>query len=182
MWTFPSFESVWRDIRYAMRTLWRTPGFTVVAVLALAVGIGANTAIYSLVDAVFVRGLPYPASDRLMVLIGNVRRAAGVERRGTSYPDFADWRAQAKSFEDLALYTQGNASSGGFVGSRAHRDRSGLGAVLSRCSASRCRLAAVFAAEEDQVAGRDAVVVLERWVVAAPLWRRSLDRRAHRSR
>ena len=106
MWTFPSFESIWRDVRYALRTLWKSPAFTIVAVLALAVGIGANTAIYSLVDAVFVRGLPYPESDRLMVLIGNVRRATGVERRGGSYPDFVDWRARSTSFDDMAAYVQ----------------------------------------------------------------------------
>ena len=166
MWTFPSLESVWRDIRYAVRTLWRAPGFTVVAVLALAIGIGANTAIYSLVDAVFVRGLPYPASDRLMVLIGNVRRATGVERRGTSYPDFADWRAQAKSFEDLAMYTQGNAA---LVGS-PDPERIAIEAV----SAPYFSLLGVtmpagrgFRPEEDQVAGRDAVVVL-----SDGLWRR----------
>src|SRR4029079_995236 len=105
MWTFPSFESLVRDIRYAFRTLRRAPGFAVVAVLVLAIGIGATTAMFSLVDAMLVRGLPYPQADRLVVLIGNVQRAGGVERRGNSYPDYVDWRARATSFEDMAAYT-----------------------------------------------------------------------------
>ena len=94
MWTFPSFESLRQDVRYALRTLRRTPGFSVVAILVLAIGIGANTAIFSLVDAMLLRGLPYPDADRLVLLIGNVERTAGVERRGNSYPDHTDWRAQ----------------------------------------------------------------------------------------
>src|SRR5262245_34555165 len=100
---FPSFESLWQDIKFAIRTLRKSPGFTIVAVLVLAIGIGGNTAIYSLVDAMFVRGLPYPESERLMVLYGNVERATGVERRGGSYPDFVDWRAQSKSFDGMAI-------------------------------------------------------------------------------
>src|ERR671912_2631468 len=87
MWTFPSFESVVRDLRYALRTLRRSPAFALVAVLVLAIGIGATTAMFSLVDTMLVRGLPYPQADRLVLLIGNVQRAAGVERRGNSYPD-----------------------------------------------------------------------------------------------
>jgi putative ABC transport system permease protein len=103
MWTFPTFESVRQDVRYAFRTLRKSPGFTVVAILALALGIGGNTAIFSLVDAVRARALPYQNTDRLVELWGNVMRAK-VERRGTSYPDFADWRAQAKSFDDMAAF------------------------------------------------------------------------------
>jgi predicted permease len=104
LWTFPSLESVVQDVKYAFRSLVRDPGFTFVAVFVLALGIGANTAIYSLVHSVFVRGLPFPSSERLVVLIGNVERTTGVERRGGSYPDFVDWRAQAKSFEDMAVF------------------------------------------------------------------------------
>src|SRR5262245_39552251 len=105
MWTFPSFERLVRDIRYALRQLRRAPGFALVAVLVLAIGIGATTAMFSLVDMMLLRGLPYPQADRLVLLIGNVQRAGGVERRGNSYPDHVDWRARATSFEDLAAYT-----------------------------------------------------------------------------
>src|ERR1043165_4366084 len=103
MWTFNPLETLAQDVRYALRMLRRSPGFTIVAVLALAVGIGANTAIFSLVDAVRARALPYKEPARLVELWGNVLRTT-VERRGTSYPDFADWRAQATSFEDMAAF------------------------------------------------------------------------------
>src|SRR5436190_11423899 len=103
MWTFPSFESFRQDVRYALRTLRKAPGFTFVAVFALAVGIGANTAIFSLVYAIRARALPYRDPDRLVELWGNVQRVK-VERRGASYPDYLDWRAQSKSFEDVAAF------------------------------------------------------------------------------
>src|SRR5262245_1366705 len=105
MWTFLSFESLVRDLRYALRTLRRAPAFALVAVLVLAIGIGATTAMFSLVDTMLLGGLPYRQADRLVLLIGNVQRASGVERRGNSYPDHVDWRAKATSFDDMAAYT-----------------------------------------------------------------------------
>jgi putative ABC transport system permease protein len=103
MWTFSPLETLVQDVRYALRTLRSSPGFTIVAVLALAIGIGANTAIFSLVDAVRARALPYKDPSGLVELWGNVARAK-VERRGASYPDFLDWRARSRSFEDVAAF------------------------------------------------------------------------------
>ena len=71
------------------------------AVFALALGIGANIAIFSVVNAVVLKPLPYRDPGRLTLLWGNVRRV-NVERRGASYPDFVDWRKQSKSFVDMA--------------------------------------------------------------------------------
>ena len=104
MWKFPSFESFVQDVRYAIRSLIKTPAFSVVAVLVLAIGIGANTAMVSLVDAMLLRGLPYANADRLVLLIGTVQRAT-VERRGNSLPDHVDWRSKATHFDDMAAYT-----------------------------------------------------------------------------
>jgi putative ABC transport system permease protein len=103
MWTFHPLETLLQDARYALRMLRRAPGFTVVAVAALAIGIGANTAIFSVIDSSRARALPYRDAERLVQLWGNVERAR-VERRGASYPDFQDWRSRAKSFEDMSAF------------------------------------------------------------------------------
>jgi predicted permease len=104
MWTFHPLETLLQDVRYAVRTLRRSPGFSLVAVFALAVGIGGNTAIFSMLDAARTRALPYHDPAQLVELWGNVQRAR-VERRGTSYPDFRDWRARSRSFEEMAAFS-----------------------------------------------------------------------------
>ena len=101
-------ETLSQDVRYALRALRKAPGFTFVAVFALALGIGGNTAIFSVIDGVRQQALPYPHADRLVELWGNVLRTK-VERRGASYPDFLDWRAQSTSFDDMAAFTDASA-------------------------------------------------------------------------
>ncbi len=105
---FSSIESLRHDIRYALRTLRKSPGFTFVAVFALAVGIGGNTAIFSVMDAVRLRAVPYEHPDRLIILWGNVMRTK-VERRGASYPDYRDWKSQATTFEGMAAFDGASA-------------------------------------------------------------------------
>jgi putative ABC transport system permease protein len=112
MWTFHPLDTLWQDIRYALRTLQRSPGFTIVAVAALAIGVGANTAIFSLVDAMRARALPYKEPSGLVQLWGNVMRTR-LERRGNSYPDFLDWRAQSTSFEAIAAFNSQSATVAG---------------------------------------------------------------------
>jgi predicted permease len=101
--SFVWFEDAWQDLRYAVRMLAQHPGFLLVVVVTLALGIGANTAIFSLVNAVRAGALPYANSDRLVQLSGNVKRSR-LERRWASYPDYLDWRAQATSFTDAAAF------------------------------------------------------------------------------
>src|SRR5215204_2900734 len=94
-----------KDIRFGARTLWKRPGFTAVAVLTLALGIGANTAIFTVIDAALLRSLPYRDPARL-VHLWETKRSRDFEQREASYPDFLDWRAQgAEVFEGLAGYT-----------------------------------------------------------------------------
>jgi ABC-type antimicrobial peptide transport system permease subunit len=96
-------DTLLNDLRIALRSFVKNPGFAVLAVLTLALGIGANTGIFSLVNAVLLRSLPYSEPESLVVLWGNVQRQV-VERRGASYPDFLDWRAQNRVFSGMAAY------------------------------------------------------------------------------
>src|SRR5215813_7949162 len=107
MWSFGFIESIFKDVRYAIRSLVKTPVFSVAALLALTLGIGCTTAIFSLVNAVILRALPFNQPDRLVLLWGNVQRQK-VERRGNSYPDYQDWRAQSASFQGMAAYSDGS--------------------------------------------------------------------------
>lgn len=91
-------EDLWQDARYALRSLRKHPGFTVIAIFTLALGIGANTAIFSVINAVLLRPLPYADADRLVVLTETV-----AERPiGVSYPNFVDFRNQSTTFENVA--------------------------------------------------------------------------------
>jgi len=101
-----------QDLRYGARMLLKKPGFTVIAVITLALGIGANTAIFSVVNAVLLRPLPYAEPGRLVALWeSNAKRSES--REAISYPNFFDWRAQGKSFERVAsFYTNNMALTG----------------------------------------------------------------------
>jgi putative ABC transport system permease protein len=92
-------ETLFRDVRYGFRGLWKRPAFTIIALIALALGIGANTAIFSLVNAVVLRPLPYPDPDGLVWVWGNF---PGGNRASVSPPDYLDFRNQNKSFEQFA--------------------------------------------------------------------------------
>jgi putative ABC transport system permease protein len=165
MWTIRWIEVFSQDLRYAARTLRKSPGFTVVAALTLALGIGANTAIFSVVDAVILRPLPYPEPARLVELWGNVKRAR-VERRGASYPDYVDWRRQCRSFESMAAFDTGTMTltgvdeperiTGEYV-SQPYFDLLGMRPSLGR----------TFLPEEDAVPQRNAVIIL-----SDGLWKR----------
>jgi MacB-like periplasmic core domain len=97
------------DVRYSFRVLRKTPGFSIVALLVLALGIGANTAIFSVVNSVVLNPLPYPGSDRL-ALIWETDLKDGIKREGPSGPNFLDWREQSRSFEDMALLEVGTGT------------------------------------------------------------------------
>jgi putative ABC transport system permease protein len=100
------------DLRFALRQLRKTPGFTFVAIVTLALGIGANTAIFSLINGVLLRPLPFPESERIIYFEGK-NPAAGISDSNISYLDFTDWSQQTDLFASTAAYWIGNADLSG---------------------------------------------------------------------
>src|SRR5262249_45232992 len=98
-------QTLWQDLRYGMRALLKNPGFTLVSVITLGLGIGANTAIFSVVNAALLRRLPYDATRLVAVEAFNPQK----EKRayGASPADFYDWQDQSRTFEQLAMYSGG---------------------------------------------------------------------------
>jgi predicted permease len=95
-----------QDLRYGLRTLRKSPAFTVIALFTLALGIGANTAIFSIVNAVLLKPLPFPESEKLVFMTSAFEKQGVSRNFSTSYADFLDWRSTAKSFTSMASYHQ----------------------------------------------------------------------------
>jgi putative ABC transport system permease protein len=93
--------NLWRDLQFGLRLLWKNPAFTAVTVLALALGIGANTAIFSVVYATLLAPLPYHQPDRIVIVWSKV----GGNRNSTAAGDYLDWKRQSSSFESMAAWT-----------------------------------------------------------------------------
>src|SRR5438093_7851599 len=113
------------EIRYAIRQLSQHPVSTLVAALTLALGVGANTAIFSVVNALLLRPLPYPHSDCLVVLR---ERSETFESGSVSYPNYLDWRASQRGFTDLALFRRDRANLSARIG-EANPERIGAARV-----------------------------------------------------
>lgn len=150
-------STIVRDVRYAVRMLFRNPGFTLIALLTFAVGIGVNTAVFSVFNAVLLRPLPYPDADRITMLwLDN--RPQGIREDINSYPNYRDWREQNTTYEHVAAYRGGAFTLtgageperilGAFTTANFH-DVMGLKPVLGR-----------LYTEENETPGRDAVVLL----------------------
>src|SRR6266513_979612 len=114
-----------REIRYAIRQLAKHPGFTLVSALTLGLGIGANTAIFSVVNALLLRPLPYPHSERLVLLR---ERSETFESGSVSYPNYLDWRAAQRGFTDLELFRRDRLNLSGRM-SEANPERIGAARV-----------------------------------------------------
>jgi predicted permease len=157
-----------QDLRYARRSLTRTPGFAVTAVLVTALGIGANTAVFSLTDQVFLRPLPYRDADRLVKVWEHV---PGYSRMETSAPNFRDWRRMSTSFTTMGAFT-GLATN--LIGGTEPRRLEGatVDADVIRMLGVSPQLGRIFT-EEDDRAGAPATVLL-----SYALWRSEFGGRA----
>jgi predicted permease len=103
-WGFPSLESIVQDLRFGARLLARSPGFTFIAVVTLALGIAATATLFSVLNTVLLRSLPYPEPQRL-VSLAESNATQHIDREEVSLPNYLDWQTRARSFESLAAYT-----------------------------------------------------------------------------
>jgi putative ABC transport system permease protein len=106
-WGWSGIEAWAADLKYALRVLGKNPGFAAVAVLTMALGIGASTAVFSVVNAVLLRPLPFRQPDRLMMVWEKWKSHGGGDRVVVSYPNFSDWKAASRSFEHMAVFAGG---------------------------------------------------------------------------
>src|SRR5438309_2899179 len=104
-------NSFWQDLRYGARMLLKSPSVSIVVILALALGIGANTAIFSVINSVLLRQLPYDEADRLLFLN---ERSPVLDEMSISYPNFTDWRNQNHVFEKIGVYNRSSYNLTGY--------------------------------------------------------------------
>jgi putative ABC transport system permease protein len=168
-WTW--FESFGKDLRQAVRSWRKSPGFTATVLLTLALGIGTSTALFSIVNAVLLRPLPFPHPDRL-ALVWETSAQQGVKREGPAGPNFYDWRDQSRSFQDLAAIELGTGTVTGLGEPRqtpAMRVTTNLFAVLDVHPS----LGRLFSPDDGR-GGRQALVV-----VSYDFWQRALGGDPH---
>ena len=164
---WPWLEAVAKDLLYAVRSLSRSPGFTAIALLTLALGIGANTALFSVVNSVLLRPLPFPDASQLTV-VWEKNTQQGVKREGPAGPNLYDWREQSRSFQDLAGVELGTGTVTGLGEPRqvpALRVTTNLFPMLG----ARPALGRLFA-REDGRGGRQALVIISR-----DFWQRAFN-------
>jgi hypothetical protein len=157
----PWLETLIQDVRYALRTLRKNLGFTTVAVLTLALGIGANTAIFSVVEGVMLAPLPFSQPDRLMAIWESHPNAPHV---WISYPNFRDWQRNARSFQQMVAFAwQGSGLTS--PGTPEHVEGMFISAGFFNTLGVRPALGREFSPQEDQHGGAPVVMISHR------LWR-----------
>ncbi len=144
-----------QDLRFALRMMRKNPAVTLIAILALMLGIGANTAIFSVVNAVLLRPLPYDESDRLVFLS---ERSAQLEGMSISYPNFTDWRAQNRVFEQIGVYNRNSYNLTG-RGEAERLNVAQASADLFAALRAKPALGRVYSNDEDKPGGAPVVVL-----------------------
>ncbi len=150
-------QTLMQDLRYSLRLLQKNPGFTLIVIATLALGIGANTAIFSVINAVLLRALPFAEAERI-VAISSTKTTDRTEMEALSYPDFADFQMESDAFERMAhYYSRGflMASESGAVRFRGAIAGSDLFPILG----VKPLLGRTFLPNEDKAGGGRAVVL-----------------------
>jgi predicted permease len=155
-------QTLLQDIRYAVRTLVKNPGFTIVAVLTLALGIGANTALFSVVNGVLLNPLPFSAPDQLVALYAN---RVHLERASISYPNFLDWQRENHAFVSLAAFRPDDFNLTG-VGAAEHIRGEMVSADFFSTLGVKPEIGRWFSSEEDRIGGAPVALI------SAGLWKR----------
>jgi putative ABC transport system permease protein len=148
-------STIFQDLRYGARMLLKNPGITFVVILALALGIGANTAIFSVVNSVLLRPLPYEESDRLVFLN---ETSKSMDDISISYPNFNDWRSQNNVFEKIGVYNRASYNLTGY-GDAERILTAQMSADLFAALRVNAAVGRVFTNEEDQPGGTPVVVL-----------------------
>ncbi|MFZ0923527.1 MAG: ABC transporter permease, partial [Candidatus Acidiferrales bacterium] len=151
-----------QDVRYGLRMLRKSPGFTAVAVLTLALGIGANTAIFSVVQGVLLASLPYRHPERLVMVLESNER---FPEDAISYPNFLDWQRTAHSFAQMAALMGGQGFDLTAPGAPEHLDGQRVSAGFFNTMGATLALGREFSAEEDRHGGPPVAIISNR------LWR-----------
>ncbi|HEV2288836.1 MAG TPA: ABC transporter permease [Candidatus Acidoferrales bacterium] len=165
VWQWPSMESFFADVRFGLRMLRKSPGFTVVAVLTLALGIGANTALFSVVNGVLLNPLPYPNSDRLVTVDASKPQ---FKRGSISYPNFLDWHRLNQCFSYFSV-SRGTGFMLTGAGAPEELDAVAVTSDFFAMLGVKPILGRSFTPEEDQI-GMGHVVA-----ISADLWRRKFS-------
>jgi predicted permease len=151
-------ETFWRDVQYGVRTLRKSPGFTAIAILTLALGIGANTAIFSVVNGVVLSSLPYRQPDRLVIVWAKNPQGRDIS---PSYLDFQDWQRSTRSFQDMAAFTF-QAYDLTNPGTPEHLNGWQVSGGFFRTLGADLILGHDFSSEESRRGGPPAVIISER--------------------
>jgi len=155
-WGWNAVEQFWQDTRFGLRVLAKTPGFTAIAVIVLALGIGMNTAMFSAVKAVLLSALPYPEPERIVELRQSAKDG---HLMSVSHLDFLDWRAQSRTMESMAKYGEDGAVtlSGNFPTRNARM--AAVGAGFFDVAATRAAIGRTFSSDEQKPGGTPALVL-----------------------
>src|SRR5215475_2102352 len=167
MWSGASLEAFGQDLRYGARMLFKSPGFSLIAILTLALGIGANTAIFSVVNGVLLNPLPFRAPNKLVSMF---QEMPNFKNGSISYPNFIDWRRMNTTFADMAAYrSSGFNLSGNGEPERLHGEM--ISARFFEILGVNPVIGRTFSADEDRLGANPTVMITE------GLWKRKFGSR-----